>query len=752
VICAIVFLLLSYNLGAQPSDTALPSPPTPAAVPDLPPIVLEPDQSAAFEADQSEIDGIFQRLHGRVRILTDKGLWLTADEAERNTETDQFRFWGHVEMEDRNNGYKMSCALAEYDLKTGDGKFHDVNGSAPTTIQLKPGLLTTTNPFYFEGRLAEVSKGKYVLHDGFVTDCRPEQVWWRLRAKSFEIQPHQQAISRRSVLYVKNVPIFYFPYFSKSLEPKPRQSGFLTPNVGNSSVRGQTVGLGYFWAINRSYDLTYRTQYYTKRGFAHQADVVGWVNDRTTFDVSAFVLGRDKRQNLEGGYVLSAEARSQLGRGWEGRGELRELSSLGFRQYSTQSFDEAINSETHSTGFLTKHWKDAAFNLVAQRNVNYQTSAAGDSIVTRKLPEVQFLEREHAIGKWPIWVSLDSSYGLQRRSQPQFQTRQFVQRADVAPRIATAVHWKGIDISPSYGIRETFYDTRMSDGRISGQNLIRSARDLRVDLGLPSLSRVFKAPSWMRAGEQVKHVIEARAKYRYVTGVADFRQTLRFDELDLLSNTHEVEYSLTNRLLKRGGQGVEDVVIWQVWYKRYLDPSFGGALLNGQRNVVESSTALTGYAFLTGPRRQSPIVSQLRIQSRIGVEWRTDYDPVRRRIVNSSLGLDARFGQLFLLASHSHLDTDPVLAPKANQIRGQVQYGSDSRRGWNYGVSSGYDYRVASLQYINAQATYNTDCCGFILGYRRFNFNVLNDNQFSIAFAIANIGTFGTLRRQERIF
>jgi LPS-assembly protein len=353
----------------------------------------------------------------------------------------------------------------------------------------------------------------------------------------------------------------------------------------------------------------------------------------------------------------------------------------------------------------------------------------------------------------PIYFSLDSSFGLERRTQPLFQTRQFVQRADFAPRVTSAVHWFGLDLSPSFGIRQTMYDTRLRDGRISGENLVRSARDFQFDLGLPRLSRIFQAPTWLRAGDKVKHLIEARARYRYVSGINDFTQTVRFDETDIMSNTNEVEFSLTNRLLKRNGSGgVEDVISWQVWYKRYFDPTFGGAVIPGRRNVVESSAWLTGYGFLNGFRNQSPVVSVLRIQSRVGTEWRTDYDPVRHAIVNSTLSIDARFGQLFALVSHSQLNTDPVLAPKANQLRGQFQWGNDNRRGFNYGFSTGYDYRIGRLQYMQAQTTYNTDCCGFSLQYRRFNFNVISDNQFRVAFNIANIGSFGTLRKQERIF
>jgi len=37
--------------------------------------------------------------------------------------------------------------------------------------------------------------------------------------------------------------------------------------------------------------------------------------------------------------------------------------------------------------------------------------------------------------------------------------------------------------------------------------------------------------------------------------------------------------------------------------------------------------------------------------------------------------------------------------------------------------------------------------------YRRFGLaGTRNENQFRVAFAVSNIGTFGTLKRQERIF
>ena len=146
------------------------------------------------------------------------------------------------------------------------------------------------------------------------------------------------------------------------------------------------------------------------------------------------------------------------------------------------------------------------------------------------------------------------------------------------------------------------------------------------------------------------------------------------------------------------------------------------------------------------------MVSALRVQSKVGVEWRADYDPVTHHVVNSSITMDGRIQQFFWSLGHNDLKTDLVLAPSANQFRGVIGYGAANRRGWSYGFSGYYDYRKGDLQYTQTQITYNTDCCGLSVQYRRFDLGTRNENQFRVAFAVSNIGTFGTLKRQERIF
>jgi LPS-assembly protein len=287
---------------------------------------------------------------------------------------------------------------------------------------------------------------------------------------------------------------------------------------------------------------------------------------------------------------------------------------------------------------------------------------------------------------------------------------------------------------------------------VVGGNVTRFARDVSVDLILPSLAKISNAPAWL--GTRMKHVIEPRATYRYVTGINDFQRIIRFDELELMTNTNEVEVSLTNRWYVKDAAGnVDEFASWQLLHRRYFDPTFGGAVRPDYRNVISATADLTGFTFLDGPRRYSPIVSAFRFGGGpASIEWRTDYDPARTRFVNSALTVDARKDKWFLSVGHNQIRSSPILSPSTNQLRGLVGFGNENNRGWNGAFSVFYDYKVAQVQFALTQVTYNTDCCGFSVQYRRFSFGFRNENQFRVAFNVANVGSFGTMRRQERLF
>jgi len=721
-------------------------------------------------------DGPLYRLIGNASLLsTELQLW--ADELIYNEETGEAQARGNVHFKHFQRGEELWADRAEYNLKEESGKFENVRGASPARAEYRPGLLVTTNPTYFEGRWAERLKNRYILYDGMVTNCRLPKPWWTLRAPRFDIVPGERAVGYRAIFRLRALPLLYAPVLYKSLEERPRKSGFLTPNIGNSSRRGRMVGAAYYWAFHRSYDATYRAQWFTARGLAHTVDLRGKPTQASDFNLYLYgVNDRGKKlpggeRRKEGGFILSADARAELGSGFFGRVDGNYLTSMRFRRAFTESFNEAIDSEVHSVGYVQKFWPSFNLNIVAARLENIQSAGSyvpdlkgylpDEKIVIRKLPQVEFSARERRLGqlRLPVWVSLQSSASLLRREQPTYQSRQFMPRTNLQPRIMTALRWKGFNLLPSFSIQQTYYGTSLEQGRPVNRAINRFAREFTLELAPPALARVFASPSWL--GEKVKHVIEPRAVFRYAAGYEDFSRLIRFDATELAANTTELELSIINRFYVKRGNEVHELLSWELWQSRYFDPDFGGSVtafdpLTGKarRNVNASTLRLTAFTYLDTPRHYSPVVSALRITplAWLGLEWRSDYDPLRGRPVNSWLTADWRRSIYSISIGHNLVRSGQQLSASANQFNGRFTLGGENRRGWNAAFDVIYDFRSDVMRYAITQVTYNTDCCGFSLQYRRMGLPDRSENQFRLAFTVANIGSFGTLRRQDRLF
>jgi LPS-assembly protein len=348
-------------------------------------------------------------------------------------------------------------------------------------------------------------------------------------------------------------------------------------------------------------------------------------------------------------------------------------------------------------------------------------------------------------------------------------------------------------------------------GRAADDILNRKSLEASVEVRPPALSRVFDRP-WL--GRRWKHAIEPRMKYDYVSGVNNFADILRFDATDVLTNTNEVEYSLVNRLYAKrldpnakdcaapgmstltiGGvpqvgavpwevppnpaaqvcaSGPREILSWEIGQKYFFDPTFGNALAAGQRNVFTTTADFTGIAFLDSERRFAPIISRLRIETspRTNTEWDLDYDTKTNQITSSLALVNYHYGPFtigggdaFLRIINSAVTTSASencakLSPTSSseicefqQFRVLFGYGQLNKRGLSAASSFGFDADNGSLQYATAQTSYTWDCCGLSLEYRRFALgSVRNENQYRFTFTLANIGAFGNLKRQERLY
>ncbi|HXS96184.1 MAG TPA: LPS assembly protein LptD [Candidatus Limnocylindrales bacterium] len=720
---------------------------------------------------------------------------LRADHIEYNTETGIVTAVGNVYYHHFLHNQQIWCDRMEYDTDAGTGKWYNVRGETnPRTVNRR-GVLSGASPFHFEGEWAErLNENHFILYNGWVTNCKLPNPWWRMKGPKFDIVRYESAKSYKSWFYLRGIPLFYTPYFYHSLEREPRHSGFLIPNFVPRSQRGVMVGLGYFWAINPSYDLTYRFFDYNTSAFAHHVDFRGKPNATTDYDFILYGVqdrAGDPKQNDQrfSGLNVYFMGHSALSNGWFANGVVNYVSSFRFRQEWSESYNEAIGSEIHSVGFVTKSWSNYTFDASISRLENFEntevpvtepdgsTNFLRDAVLIHKLPDVDFSRRDTQLWNGvPLWFSFYSDAGLLYRSEPifdsgqhlvdEFQTREFMPRLRFAPHLTSALHLGPVSIVPSIGIDETFYgeNQSFSDQRngtypypyeflVNPSTYTRSARDLSVDVIFPSFARVFNKKTVF--GDKLKHVIEPRATYKYVTGIGeDFNRAIRFDEQDLLSNTSQLQLSLTNRLYAKRGDNVHEIFTWELMQNRYFDPTFGGAVLPGAANLFAATADLTAYAFVAGPRSYSPIASILRASpvDGLGIQWQADYDPFYGRLVDTSLSVDYHWKKYFLSAANFEAHSDPILAPYGNQYHFRGGFGDPQHRGWNAGVDVAYDYRTKIVQYTTSQVTYNTDCCGFSVQYRRFNFGIRDESKLYFSFSLANLGSVGTLRKQDRLF
>ena len=717
---------------------------------------------------------------------------LRADHVEYDSKTYEATATGHVQLDYGNE--HLEADEAHYNVSTGHGLFHNVRGSVKIERRPNPTILISDNPLYFEARDVERFPGDvYLIHRAWITVCDPQHPKWQFYAPNARIRLDRTVALINANFRLFRVPLIWLPYASAPAGRRVRASGFLIPDVGQSSRKGFILGDAFFLAPAPWMDATLGAQFMSRRGFLERGLFRAKPFENTSIEYTYFgvedrgLLNSDGTRNPQGGEQQRLEMQSLLPGGWRFVTDYNHLSSLTFRLAFADSFGEATNSEVRSAVFLSNDFRGFSLNFAGLSDKSFLTlpiaatsitpAVPATSVTLRNLPEARFGSVEQA--PWrslPVYFGFDAFAGFVSRSDQTTQTSNFVDRYELAPRVTVPLHfgpWLGVTTSAAF--RTTRYgDSLNSAGQVSTASISRNTGEFTVELRPPALERFFDRTSLKKdkTRRRYKHTIEPALSYRYVTGVNHFAEFVHFDSDATLTNTSEVEYGFTQRLFRKDGdRQPQELISWGIVQKHYFDPTFGGAIVNGQRNVFQAFDSISPFAFAFGPRNWSPIVSDFKITpgGLYDLEQILQYDPKLQRLVTIGTLLKVKpYREFFATVSYFRLNENPAESdlpvpppsqfqpfeqPDSNQIRGLVGYGSESRKGFNLITGLGYDFENKTLQNQIAQLSYNGGCCGLAVEYRRINLGqVRAENQFRLAFIIANIGTFGNLRHQEKIF
>jgi len=399
----------------------------------------------------------------------------------------------------------------------------------------------------------------------------------------------------------------------------------------------------------------------------------------------------------QGGHSAQFKLDAQLAYGWRAVADFNQLTSLIFQLAFAPTFGEAVNSEVRNAGFLTNNFRGYSVDFGATSYQNFVNAQPQVSADVRTAPEARFSSVDQAPWKnLPIYFGGDAFTGAVHRDdenlvtdpitgvqtvQAGIITPAFVERSEAAPRVTVPLRWgPWIGVTTSFTSRTTFYSSQLVGGDLMSDPLRRTTGELNIDIRPATLERV-----WETSSGKWKHTIDPQIEYNYVGGVGQFDRFVLFDEDETLTDTNDFVYSITQRLFRRTGDAQsKEIVSWNLSQAYYFDPTFGGALVPGTRNVFQALDSITPFAFADEPRRFSPINSDLIISpgGKYDAEIRLDYDTVRHRVTTAEALLKIHPAENFnfTIAQFSIDNTsilppyNAVLQPAANQVRAQMGY------------------------------------------------------------------------------
>ena len=640
---------------------------------------------------------------------------------------------------DQGDQQRITGSRAEWNYKTKTGFFVNSTGF---TNQTQDG----TRLYFTADRVDRISLDTIVIINGQITACDEQTPKWSFHSKRATIKTGDRARLVSPNFRLKSVPVFYFPYASVPIKHRDRASGFLTPTFSGSgrgsNDKGFRITEGYFQTLGRSADVTLRGDVYTLRGLGFGTDLRTRANSRSFFNFGFFyvkdrILGpsADAQHPDQGGSSLYVEGIHYFPNGFTAAADVNVTSNLAFRQVFSDSIQQVISPDEKSQVFVNKDYKDYSFNFLARAQV---TSLATANIRIREMPSVTIDKRPSPLDflkKIPVYFSYGgAAEGVSRKETTDnpvafvlqtgrlpFVTPSMVQRLDFHPRVDIPLTFGGWSLTGSAAGRVTFYSDSIDPTAqvISHQNVARTYGEFEVDLKPPALARDYYSDGDFR----FRHVIEPYITYRRIIGINNFDRIIRFDYVDAIADTNEIEYGLTNRFFtrrstenvnraavkaeKKGRSGKTsepetktstvkaesteskeskestesissqpyEALSVTVRGKYFLDPFFGGALIPGQRNQFYPIDTLSGFSYGAVARRFSPLDIETRYRPRreVSVDYRTDLDTQGHgvRSMSTTFGINKTWVQAFTTFYYTRaIDLDPSLAARfANRHR-----------------------------------------------------------------------------------
>ena len=700
--------------------------------------------SLQFRIEQ--IDESHIRLTGEVEIECEEAKYY-ADEVDLYTDTNTLIANGNVVFTSGRS--RIAADHVEFNTQTRTGTFHQAFGTSFLGDQVDRSMFGNSEPeAYFWGvTLEKLSETKYRITNGGFTTCVQPTPRWEVSASTFTLNLDDYAILKNAVLKVKGVPVFYMPTFYLPIQEDDRATGFLIPSFGTSTFKGSALSNAFFWAVNRSHDVTLLHDWFSEVGQGAGTEYRYVLGQRSQGEARAYFL--DEHDPVRRSYQLRGSAMQSLGQSLVARAQVRYFSDMDVQQLFNNSIRERSRRDRTFGGNITGTWGSSTLT----GSVDWrETFFGGDkSTLNGGAPRVSFRRAERPIGNLPIYFSFGSGYSnllRQRRDDGVTKGDSGLTRLDVNPVARVPfTSWPFLTINSTLGLKATYWTERKDEEtkeQVVG-GITRRYFDLETRITGPSFVRIFDT-SGTGYAERLKHAIEPWVALQRITAVDNFDQIVRLESTDSVVGTTRIGYGLNNRLYARRGASAREILniaITQSYYSNARAAQFDRRFRTSFNKTNPSHFSPAALLVRATPTN--------RISGMLRAEYDTQFMALRTigldATVSAGEGLRASGGwsQRRFIEGLRGFDNPNRLDHYVNGSANWRTSGNKvgARYNFNYDIRRGKFLQQRILAYYNAQ------CCGLIVEYQTFDFRRLGkraraprDNRFNISFTLAGIGTF----------
>lgn len=439
------------------------------------------------------------------------GAVLKSDEITFHEDTSEASAVGGVSFNDLETSIKAARAEMNLDAKTG------------TLFDAE--VFHKKYNYHISGKEIEKrAEDYYYSPDATFTTCDAPVPAWCFKGKDVNAVVEKKVIARNATFQIKDLPVFYTPYLYAPLL-KDRQTGLLMPLVSNSTARGVSLTLPFYWAMAENRDATVILDAYSKRGIGTGVEYRfvepnGANGNWWAYNIKDTLL---KKDFFEVRGLYENRQPESLG-GYLNVNYVNDRAFYG--QFSTRR-DIRTLRYLESTGELNLPLDDSRLYLLSQ----YWTDLLNDtSSVPQKLPEAGYVLNYTPLGDFMFSAAANAA-NLWRENGTS------AERIDIYPRILHSVG-KDVVLTQAVALRETaysFYNDQDTDN-------FKQRAAFEYDAILHT--RLYKTYS------SFTHIIEPSVRYHFIYSSSNDLPLL--DSTELFGKTSNMELSVLNRAVAKG--------------------------------------------------------------------------------------------------------------------------------------------------------------------------------------------------------